>query len=90
MADIYDECILGMDFLQKYECLVDLKNKILQIGNEEVLLIKGRRPDPTCCRVVSEMAVTLPPQSEVVIPAKVQESNPKFSWDIIVGLLGSA
>ena len=84
VADIYDECILGMDFLQKYECLVDLKKKILQIGNEEVPLVKGRRPStPTCCRVVSETAVTLPPQSEVVIPAKVQESNPKFSWGII-------
>ena len=38
VADIYDECMLGMDFLQKYECLVDLKKGILQINNEKFLL----------------------------------------------------
>ena len=80
VADVYDECILGMDFLQKHECLVDLKRKILQVRNEEIPLIKGRRSTiPSCCRVVSQTAVTLPPQSEVVIPAKVQDTNSKFS-----------
>ena len=91
VADVYDECILGMDFLQKHECLVDLKRKILQVRNKEILLIKGRRSTiPSCCRVVSETAVTLPPQSEVVIPAKVQDTNPKFSWGISVRLLDTA
>ena len=73
MADIYDECILGMDFLQKYECLVDLKG-ILKINEEEIPFVKGRVPTvPSCCRVVSESTVTLPPQSEVILPAKLQE-----------------
>ena len=53
VADVYDNCILGMDFLQKNECLVDLKTKILQARKEEILLIKGRRSTiPSCCRVV--------------------------------------
>lgn len=73
-----------MEFLQKHECLVDLKRKILQVGNEEIPLVKGRRPStPTCCRIVSATAVTLPPQSEAVILAQVQDPNPKFSWGIL-------
>ena len=78
VADVYDECILGMDFLQKHECLIDLKKKILQVRNEEIPLIKCRRSTmPSCCQVVSKTAVTLLPQSQVVIPAKVQDTKPK-------------
>ena len=82
VADIiYDECIIGMDFLQKYKCLVDLKEGVLQIENEEILLVRDRSPTaPTCCRVVSESTVTLPPLSEVVIPARLRETNPRFTW----------
>ena len=35
VADVYDECILWMDFLQKHKCLVDLKKGILQINKED-------------------------------------------------------
>ena len=62
VADIYDECILGMDFLQKHECLVDLKKGILLINKEDIPVVKGRVPAaPSCCQVVFESTVTLPP-----------------------------
>jgi hypothetical protein len=83
VADIY-ECILGMDFLQKHECLVDLKKRILQIGEEDIPVVRGRMPaTPSCFRVVSEGAVTLPPQSEVILPARLQEPSKRFTWGIV-------
>ena len=51
VADIYDECILGMDFLQKYECLVDLKKGRLQINKEEIPRVPA--VPSSCCRIMS-------------------------------------
>ena len=38
VADIVDECLLGLDFLAIQECQVDLKDNILYIGGEEIPL----------------------------------------------------
>ena len=39
VADIYDECILGLDFLQVNGCQVNLRDQALVIGDEEVEVI---------------------------------------------------
>ena len=72
IADIQDECILGLDFLEPHECLVNLKNGTLQIGEEEIPLQKPASVGSlTSCRAVLETTVILPPQSECVVSAKV-------------------
>ena len=38
VADIQDPCILGTDFLEPHGCVVNLKDSILSIGDEEVPL----------------------------------------------------
>ena len=48
MAEIADECITGMDFLQTHRCLVNLKDRILQVGEEEVPLHTPCVLEPTC------------------------------------------
>ena len=48
VAKIADECIIGMDFLQSHGCLVNLKEGILQIGEEEVPLHTPQVSEPTC------------------------------------------
>ena len=40
IVDIQDECILGLDFLQSHNCLVDLKSGALTIGEEDIPLKK--------------------------------------------------
>ena len=72
VAEIADECILGMDFLQSHSCLVDLKEGILRIGEEEVPLHTPQVSEPNCYRCCTKSSVTLPPRSETVIPAQVE------------------
>ena len=40
VADITDECILGLDFLQQYDCQVDLGDGVLYISNKQIPLHK--------------------------------------------------
>ena len=61
VADIHDECILGLDFLQSHNCLVDLKDGVLTIGGEEIPLSKPPpSPDPACYKAVLAEGVHLP------------------------------
>ncbi len=74
VANIQDECIVGLDLLEPLGCLVDLSESVLQIGEEEIALQKpDKRPVPKCYRVVLETSVTLPPRSESVVPARVEK-----------------
>lgn len=58
VADIQDPCILGTDFLDSLGCVVDLKNNIVSIRDEEVPL---QRLTPTtvlpCYRVLLDQRV---------------------------------
>ena len=72
VAKIADECILGLDFLQQHDCQVDLKEGVLHIGDEEVPLQQPRATEPTCYRCYSTTSVTIPPNSEMIVPAKVE------------------
>ena len=43
IADITDECILGLDFLEKHDCHVHLKEGVLIIGGQEIPLAMSVR-----------------------------------------------
>ena len=85
IADIQDECILGLDFLEPHECLVNLRNGTLQMGEEEIPLQKPAVVTTlTSCRAVLETTVILPPQSECVVPAKMDgQWKHKPRWGIM-------
>ena len=84
VADIKDECILGTDFLTPHECVVDLKDGVLTIKGEQVPLQKSRQMTiPTCCRVTLENNVDLPPLSETVIGASIQNRPNSMVWGIL-------
>ena len=40
VADIQDPCILGTDFLEPLGCVVNLRDSILSLGDEEALYSK--------------------------------------------------
>ena len=53
IADIKDECILGLDFLERHHCLVNLKESSLHVGAQEFPLRKASlKSEPTCDRAV--------------------------------------
>ena len=72
VAEIADECIIGMDFLQAHSCLVNLKEGILQIGEEEVPLHTPQVSELSCYRCCAKSSVTLPPHSETLVPGQVE------------------
>ena len=73
VADIQDSCILGMDFLEPHNCLINLGDRTLHIGDEEVPLKKPQQEDSrVCCRVILDQTVNLPPRSETLISVRVE------------------
>ena len=81
VADIHDDCILGLDFLQSHNCLVNLKDRALTIGGEEIPLRKQpATTEPTCCKVVLAERVQLPPRSEMVVPVMMEGAIAESHW----------
>ena len=54
VADIHDQCVLGLDFLAPRGCLVNLKDNSLWIGGEEVPLQRSNSEltSPPCRPVI--------------------------------------
>ena len=86
VADIQDPCILGTDFLEPLGCVVNLKDSILSIGDEEVPLrrVKSQASNPPCYRAVLDETVNLPPHSESLVPVKIEGlQSTKDKWGIL-------
>ena len=86
VADIQDPCILGTDFLEPHGCVVNLKDSILSIGDEEVPLrrVKSQASNPPCYRAVLDETVNLPPHSESLVPVKMEGlQSTKDKWGIL-------
>ena len=39
VADIHENCILGLDFLNEHNCFLDFKDKVVKLGNISVPLL---------------------------------------------------
>ena len=83
VADIKDECILGFDFLKKHECLVDLKESVLSIHNQQVALQWPKETTLSCCKVSLGDNVDLPPMSETVASAQILDRPSSCGWGIL-------
>ena len=80
VADITDECILGLDFLQQHQSLIDLNAGMIHIGEEDIpLQCTSRSEELVCHRCFANMSLSIPPWSEVLIPAAI--NNLKKSHD---------
>ena len=84
VADIHDECILGLDFLQAHGCQVNLKEGSLIIGEEEVPLKKSKATmEPSCYKAVLTEVVRLPPLAETVVPVRLEGAGPNYRWGLL-------
>ena len=84
VADIHDECILGLDFLQAHSCQVNLKEGSLIIGEEEVPLKKTKATmEPSCYKAVLTEGVRLPPLAETVVPVRLEGAGPNYCWRLL-------
>ncbi|CAG2228362.1 unnamed protein product [Mytilus edulis] len=69
VTDLQVDGILGLDFMKRHNCLIDVKNGHFCIGDFRVdLCFQG---SIGCYRVVASEAVVIPPRSEIVINGTV-------------------
>ena len=84
VADIHDECILGLDFLQTHSCQVNLKDGSLIVGEEEIPLKKMKASkEPNCYKAVLTEGVCLPPLAETVVPVRVDGAQADYRWGLL-------
>ncbi|KAJ8947624.1 hypothetical protein NQ318_002636 [Aromia moschata] len=70
-ADIRDDCILGLDILSKHGFVVDIKNRIIQIQNEEIVMAPKLQDYNQSRRIIIEEDIQIPQGSENIIIAKL-------------------
>ena len=71
VANITDECILGLDFLQKYNCQVFLKDGVLVMGNQQIPLTNSSPDLPRCYRIIAKESCTVAPWTEAIVPGQI-------------------
>ncbi|GBN88021.1 hypothetical protein AVEN_274993-1 [Araneus ventricosus] len=67
VADITDHCILGLDFLQKFNFTVDLEKNEIRTGGEEIPLFSASVQHSTSCSVLAKKRTKIPARSECLI-----------------------
>ncbi|GBN11135.1 hypothetical protein AVEN_223331-1, partial [Araneus ventricosus] len=66
-ADITDPCILGPDFLQKFNFTVDLEKNEIRTGGEEIPLFSASVQHSKSCSVLAKKRTIIPARSECLI-----------------------
>ena len=86
VADITDQCILGLDFLESHGCRVDLGESMMHIGDQQIPLQRPVNPQPTCYRVLTSRDIEIPASSEMIIPGKLDKPAHSIAWGILESL----
>lgn len=69
LAEITDPCVIGLDFLVRHNCRVDIASATLTVGKMSIPLLRPAAEEQLrCCRVVATQDVEIPPRSEAIIP----------------------
>ncbi|GBN92191.1 hypothetical protein AVEN_255381-1 [Araneus ventricosus] len=67
VADITDPCILGLDFLQKFNFTADLEKNEIRTGGEEIPLFSASVQHSKSCSVLAKKRTIIPARSECLI-----------------------
>ena len=74
--NILQECLLGYDFLENFDCVIDFPRKVLSICGEEIPLSchKAR----SVCHVCCTESIIVPPRHEMIVEADVVQRPGTF------------
>ncbi|GBN51389.1 hypothetical protein AVEN_271771-1 [Araneus ventricosus] len=81
VADITDSCILGLDFLQKFNFTVDLEKNEIRTGGEEIPLFSASVQHSKSCSVLAKKRTIIPARSECLIQ-RVPEVPGQFRYAV--------
>ena len=76
VANITTDVKLGLDFMQKYNC--DISMKECTVTTEEVVIKCFMKGKMGCYRITARETITIPSEHEVVIPGKVADRGILF------------
>ncbi|GBM29207.1 hypothetical protein AVEN_27816-1 [Araneus ventricosus] len=79
VADITDPCILGLDFLQKFNFTIDLEKNEIRTGGEEIPFFSASGEYSKLCSVVAKEKAIIPSRSECLIQG-IPEVSGKFRY----------
>ncbi|KAJ8946986.1 hypothetical protein NQ318_019067 [Aromia moschata] len=82
-ADIRDDCILGLDILSKHGFVVDIKNRIIQIQNEEIVMAPKLQDYNQSRRIIIEEDIQIPQGSENIVIARLDGNGEGLSTGIV-------
>ncbi|KAI5725816.1 hypothetical protein M8J77_020471 [Diaphorina citri] len=74
LADIVDECILGLDFLNEHDISINFCDKIMTLGEVEIPLTLGSAETGRVYRTYVTETTSLAPLSETVVWTRLNES----------------
>ncbi|KAJ8946364.1 hypothetical protein NQ318_010129 [Aromia moschata] len=83
IADIRDDCILGLDILSKHDFVVDIKNRIIRIQNEEIVMAPKLQDYNQSRRIIVEEDIQMPQGSENIIIAKLDGNGEGLTTGIV-------
>ena len=79
IAEIAMDGVIGLDFLNKYKCKVDIVNKKLLIDSEEVPMVS--EGSIGCYRISVGETCNIPPRSEILVYGDVNVSEKDYLPD---------
>ena len=83
VADIVDTCILGLDFLKKYNFSLDFKNNVLHSSSEDIALFGISNSETKFVhQIIAENDIRLPARTELLLPGSITEGA-KFRYGIM-------
>ncbi|UYV71059.1 K02A2.6-like [Cordylochernes scorpioides] len=82
VADIMDECIIGLDVLRQFGLSIDIRRNLLRTSDEDIPLLTSQQlHNFQACRVLALEDTQVPPRSECVIKGQLETTKviPKFA-----------
>ena len=82
VADIEEEVILGYDYMNLQDVVLDVPRHVLRVNGEQVPMWTSQDPEQRL-RVVAARRITLPPNSQVVATAQLNYTSRVSSWGLV-------
>ena len=71
ITDIGQQAILGMNFMSKQECKLDLYHLVMKVQGKEVAMWNEDKSNLQCCRISVSHNMIVPALHEKIIPSRV-------------------
>lgn len=71
VRDSRQDALLGWDFFKTHGASIDTASGAFMFGNEKISLLSSSQALPFCCNVFLLSQVSVPPLTEIVVPASV-------------------